>query len=309
MKLLILIIPIWLIGEVYFYLSIEALQIKESEIMFAGDQKLLNKIPSLANGQIIAKEPAILYDLVPSNMEALSLSLQVEIYQTIRIKTSPNPANKHNTYENQGRFVTKDSDEWNNRIDSITGPNYKSWPIKYQSRFVCGKDFWFRDSLKLDDVAILDLFRRYKSSPLKLNAIYFEAPIQLAEKSLYIPEKDSSSIFRQPELSYNYYYGKSPKNPQVGDIRITLHGFVATQQNTYQYGSPKKYALLGKLELPDQFPPYMGQYIFWDSHRSTQGFEDDLEYISRHYSCSQNSFKWIFRVVFGLMIIALLFSK
>lgn len=287
-----LLIVFWLSMEVYYQIDtrsvekkIDNLQILELNENFEGPGSYI------ARGKLTATELVKAYNLIDIADKLLFAYIKVEVFQSVREKRQPGNVNTI-YYEFVPQFVEYGSHEWN-QVQKYekkkNTQNYDSWPVRYKSEHFSANNFFFRESYKLDKaslvLAVSNPDNRY--APSQFLAPYdLRNPPQLLEQEPIHNKKGE------------YYYGKDPDNPEIGDIRIRIYAMENGKAIT-----------LGGIFDGKAIKPFQNEEKYYTLPYSYYSEDQIREKFTQKNTAATGALLWLARVMVAILVIVTLYSS
>jgi hypothetical protein len=295
-KVLVIIGIVWLIGELYFNTKESNQLAEEAGIVYIDQEAPINQAGNyITRGTLRATEPAVIPYLVEMDVEALAIDIKVSVLQDCEICKRNN---KLTNCKHKLLFIENDSHEWNWQIgwDSEEGhpnQNYKEWSLPYESTKITGAGFIFRDSLALDQTAIEHALR-YSKDVYK--PVYLSSPPQeIGGKQLY-----QDSIASRKGI---YYYGADRNNPVLGDIKISINAITSKEDSL----TDQSFGLHGIYQEVGEYSPHRGKYVLLSGYYALESIA--LKRVGNYHSGSTFAYKWLLRILLGIVLIFLFFGN
>lgn len=292
-KVIVTFAVIWILGELYFDNKHHTQLAAESTIEYVDETTPITTFGNyIAKGTIKSTTPAVIPYLVEPDQEALVVDMEVVVFQDCQICTREN---KTTRCKYEQKFIAYDSHEWNWQRDwygeeGKINRNLKKWTLPYKSTQVIASGFIFRDSLLLKNESFRTTLQKAKEQYSYFDLPY--PPAKMNDKRRYVDSTQQSKG--------EYYYGADPKNPTLGDVKITLMGLSSRVAHKYQ-----NFALNGSYKQQGVYSPYYKKYILFSGYTARIA---DLaqEQVTNHHSGSTNSFRWLFRILLGVVFLIVL---
>jgi len=242
---------------------------------------------TLAQGVIHTQTPLKLYDLLPDSNDFFLAYLDIKIMQRVEKFVSRN--NNKSNYKYSDIFVNAIPDTYNN--EELYNPNFKEWPIRFESKLQLADNYYFKDSIRLDAEALNKELIRLKD---KITSYYhFD----------FVPPPLMNKQIHKKRNGY-YYYGNDPENPEIGDIKMKLSGFKTRDTSSFAANRTYTFTLLGEFHQEHGLMPFYNQktkksrYYFWSYSPSTDDFAKARKELAYRVTSSQRIWVFLVRLLF-----------